>query len=69
MDPFKITLEAARVNAHLTQDEAARQLHITKQTLVNWEKGRTEPTISQALKLCELYKIPIEHINFGENMI
>ena len=35
----KITLKAARVNAGMTQDEAAGFLGKTKQTIVNWENG------------------------------
>ena len=33
----KISLKAARVNAEMTQDDVARVLHRTKQTIVNWE--------------------------------
>ena len=66
MVPFQISLEAARVNAGMTQDEAARELHVTKQTLVNWEKGRSEPTISQARHISELYDIPLNYIFFGQ---
>ena len=35
---FKITLKAARVNASLTQEDVAKQLHKNKQTIVT---GRT----------------------------
>ncbi len=65
MVPFQITLEAARVNAGMTQEEASKELKVTKQTLVNWEKGRSEPTISQARQISELYDIPLNYIRFG----
>ena len=39
----KITLEAARVNAHLTQREAAKKLDISIATLQNYESGKTTP--------------------------
>ena len=35
---------------------------ITKNTLVNWEKGLSEPTITQGRRLSELYKIPLDNI-------
>ena len=44
----RITLAAARVNAGYTQAEVAAILHIGKQTLCNWENGKTEPKTSQA---------------------
>lgn len=36
---FKISLAAARVNAGLTQDEVAKRMHVSKTTILNWEKG------------------------------
>lgn len=62
MEKIQISLAAARVNANLTQEEVARKMHISKQTIVNWEKGNSEPSISQSRTLSELYKIPLEYI-------
>ena len=59
---IQITLEAARVNAHLTQAEAAEKLGVTVQTLLNWEKGRTEPSMSQGRLIEQVYGLPIENI-------
>lgn len=61
---LRISMAAARVNANMTQEEASKELHITKQTLVNWEKGITQPKIEQAEKMSELYKIPYQNIIF-----
>ena len=61
---LQISLAAARVNAGLTQKEAAKALHITVQTLVNWENNKSEPKISQARKLSELYQVPLNNIFF-----
>lgn len=59
---FQISLAAARVNAGLTQDDTAKKLHVTKQTIVNWEKGASEPSITQARSLSDLYDIPLDYI-------
>ena len=58
----KITLEAARVNAGLTQKELAEKLGISNATVVNWEKGNTEPSASQLRKISELSGIPLDFI-------
>ena len=58
----KITLEAVRVNAKKTQKEWAESLGVTSSTVVNWEKGNTEPTISQNRKMSELSGIPMDFI-------
>ena len=62
MEKFQISLAAARVNAGLTQEEVAKAMNISKNTLVNWEKGKAEPTINQGRRLSELYNMPLEHI-------
>lgn len=64
MSEFKITLRAARVNAGLTLDEAAKALHTTKQTLINYEKGETSPTVDKLIEICHLYGVRIESILF-----
>ncbi|MFR5486664.1 helix-turn-helix transcriptional regulator [Eubacterium sp.] len=59
---IQISLAAARVNAGLTQDEVARKLKVTKQTIVNWEKGRKELKPAEFYMLSEIYKIPKNNI-------
>ncbi|MCR4892470.1 MAG: helix-turn-helix domain-containing protein [Lachnospiraceae bacterium] len=61
---LKITLAAARVNVGLTQDAVANEMHVSKSTIVSWEKGRTSPTVTQADRLYELYKRPKDSIIF-----
>ena len=58
----RISLEAARVNAGLTQKELANILGISNSTVVNWEKGNTEPSISQLKKISEISGIPMDFI-------
>lgn len=61
---FKITLEAARVNAGYTQKEAAKLLNISNKTLQSWEIGKTFPNADKIAEICELYHIPYDCINF-----
>ena len=58
----RISLEAARVNAGLTQAELAKILGISKTTVNNWENGRSEPNLSQLRKISELSGIPMDFI-------
>jgi len=58
----KIKLKAARVNAGMTQEDAAKALHRNKQTIVNWETGGTDIKYHDLLALSELYGMPIECI-------
>lgn len=63
---IQISLAAARVNANFSQDQVARLLKISKNTLVNWEKGNSEPKVDQAIKLSELYRLPLDAIRFEQ---
>ncbi|MBR4581426.1 MAG: helix-turn-helix domain-containing protein [Lachnospiraceae bacterium] len=67
MADLQISLAAARVNAGMTQDDVAKELHVTKQTLVDWEKGKSEPRISQARELSRILAMPLDHIIFLSN--
>lgn len=58
---LQISLAAARVNAGMTQEDVSRALKVSKNTIVSWEKGATEPTISRVRELSELYNIPLDN--------
>ena len=58
----KLSLKAARVNAGLTQEEAAQAINVTGKTLISWEKGVTHPTVDKLLRLCSPYDVQISDI-------
>lgn len=58
----RISLEAVRVNANMKQKEWAKMLGVSQATVVNWEKGNTEPSLSQLRKMSELSGIPMDFI-------
>ena len=66
MSTLKISLAAARVNANLTQDDVSKVLHVSKQTIINWEKGKVVPTFIVLNTLSNLYDIPIDNIILPE---
>ena len=62
-----ITMKAARVNANLTQKEAAKALNIHKNTLLNYERGRSIPKVDMARKMAALYGLAVSDIIFFTN--
>lgn len=62
-----ITLKALRVNAGLDQKKAAELIGITPETLSNWERGRSFPTVPQISKIEEAYNTTYADINFCPN--
>ena len=63
---LKITLKSARVNAGLTQKEAAKKLGISNKTLCSWENGISSPTAKKTALLCSIYGIEYDNLNFFE---
>ena len=59
---LKITLVAARVNRKLTQRYAATELGISRNTLQNYESGKTIPNWGMVKKMETLYGISFDYI-------
>ena len=63
----RITLKAARVNAGLTQKEAANDLNVSNKTLSNWENGVSMPKADKIDAICALYSVPYDNLIFLPN--
>ena len=62
MEKLQISLAAARVNAGMTQEDVAREMHVSKQTIVNWEKGKVVPGIPEMEMMSRIYRSPQDNI-------
>lgn len=60
----KITLRAARVNAGYTQRRAAELIGVSLSTVKNWEVGKSFPNQPAIDKICDVYRISYDRINF-----
>lgn len=59
MNEFKITMAAARVNAGKTQREVAEIMHVSPQTIVNWENNKISPKPAQLKMFCDICQVPV----------
>ena len=64
MEEMKWTLQAARVNKRLSRAKVCKILGIGSNTIYMWESGRSTPNAIQIGKLCELYGVKFEQLNF-----
>ena len=64
MEDFKMTIAAARVNAKKTQEDVAKALHVSKQTIGAWENGKTSPTVEKAMEFCAFCEVPYDRVSF-----
>ena len=55
-------LKNARENANLTQEQVAQSIMVSRQTVSNWENGKSLPDIISIAKLSVLYKISIDEL-------
>lgn len=60
----KITLRAARSNVGLTQAEAAKKLNVSRDTISNWENGRTSPSVGKFKQIEAVYGIAYDELDF-----
>lgn len=63
---MKVSLEAARVNKKLRQEDAAKALNVSKKTLSSWENGITVPKLDMVEALCKLYDATYDDIRWQQ---
>ena len=63
---FGKRLKEGRISAHLTEKEAAKELGIARQTIIEYEKGHGNPSLSTLQHICCLYKISPNYLLSGE---
>lgn len=55
-------LGQARRHQGLTQQQVAAALHVTRQTISNWETGRSYPDIASSIACCRLYDLSLDRL-------
>ncbi len=55
-------IKNARNEAGLTQEQAAEALCVSRQTVSNWENGKTYPDIISVIKMSDLYSVSLDHL-------
>lgn len=59
---MKNRLEALRKARHLTQEQLAEQLHVSRQTIHSIETQKYLPSITLAFKIARLFDLSIEEV-------
>ncbi len=59
-------LKEARTNAGLTQEQVAEKIMVSRQTISNWENGKSLPDIVSIIKLSDLYQISLDELLKGD---
>lgn len=62
---LKTTLKQLRNERQLTQEDVAEKIHISRQTISNWENGRNLPDLSSLILLSEVYNVSLDELMKG----
>ena len=59
-------IKAARIEKKLTQEQVAELLGVSRQTISNWENGKSYPDIISVIKMSECYDVSLDYLLKGE---
>lgn len=59
-------LKDVRIQAGLTQEQVAEKIMVSRQTVSNWENGKSLPDIVSIMSLSDLYQISIDELLKGD---
>ena len=62
MEKTKNKIRELRISKKLTQQELADELHITKQAISKWEKGKSVPDISSVERLSSFFGVSADYL-------
>ena len=55
-------LRTLRLEKAVTQQEVANNLGVKRYTYAKWEQGRSEPSVTDLIKLCEYFNCTFEYL-------
>ena len=59
---MKNQIKVLRAAKDITQEQLAKDLEVTRQTINSIEKGRYDPSLTLAFKISDYFEKPIEEI-------
>ncbi|MCD8372408.1 MAG: helix-turn-helix domain-containing protein [Clostridia bacterium] len=59
---FKERLKDLRTESKMTQKQLAQKINVTDDCIYFWEKGRSEPSISQIIELADLFEVSCDYL-------
>lgn len=66
---FSEHIKQLRTEHNLTQEEAAQKLHVTRQTISNWENDKNYPDLDTLAAISRLYDISVDELLDGDKKL
>ncbi len=55
-------IREARNRTRMTQEQAAEALGVSRQTISNWETGKSYPDVVSVIRMSDLYDVSLDHL-------
>ena len=62
-------IKNARIQKGYTQEQVAENLLVSRQTISNWENGKSLPDIISIIKMSELYELSLDEMMKGDKAL
>lgn len=62
-------IKNARIKNEYTQEQVAENLLVSRQTISNWENGKSLPDIVSIIKMSELYGLSLDELMKGDETL
>ena len=66
MNELGARLQALRRQANLSQQELAKRLHVSRQSISKWELGTAKPDLDNMIRLSELFGVSLDELVLGK---
>ena len=63
---LSIQIKKYRIELHLSQEELAEKVYVTRQTISNWENEKSYPDIHSLLLLSSLFNVSLDQLIKGD---
>lgn len=62
-------IKRARIQKEYTQEQSAENLMVSRQTISNWENGKSLPDIVSIIRMSDLYDVSLDELLKGDKVL
>lgn len=66
MNQLAQQIRALRTANHLSQEELAEKLYISRQAISKWETGEATPDVDKLVQLAEIFEVSLDYLVLGK---
>ena len=63
---FRDNLQHLRAERHMTQEQLAMLLGVSRQSVTKWEAEKSQPEMDKLLKICQIFECSLDELVTGD---